>query len=215
MTFGWILADHNGNIITQGYGHTNGRPSSLRSEAAGMLAVSIFLGMIQKWTNFHFEQIPITMYADNKSLITRQNEHLQYEATYPNSTLAPEYDLTEEIYCTHRKYNIEATFCHVKGHQDDDQDIDDLTLPARLNVYADRLASRFYKEGSPSNPRVLMSPSHRAHLLIQGVSITNDYNYQLLRAHTEPHYIHYLQDKFGWDITTELEIHWKGLRNGL
>ena len=45
MTFRWILADDRGQVITQGYGPTNGRPSSLRSEAAGMLAVSIFLDL--------------------------------------------------------------------------------------------------------------------------------------------------------------------------
>ena len=62
---------------------------------------------------------------------------------------------------------------------------------------------------------VLATPTHRVHLLIQGVSITNDYNNQLLRAYTEPQYIKYLQDKFHWDIPTVLSIHWKALRNGL
>ena len=158
MTFGWILADDRGQVITQGYGPINGRPSRLRSEAAGMLAVSIFLGFIQEWTNYHFQEIPITIYTDNKILITRQTNHLEYTNPYPNCTLTPEYDLTEEIFVTHSNYNIKATFCHVKGHQDDNQDIEDLSIPAKLNVYADKLASCFYKEGHKSKPQVHETP---------------------------------------------------------
>ena len=180
-----------------------------------MLAVSTFLGLIQKWTNFHFEELRVTFYADNKSLIARQTNHLAYTNTYPNCTLNSEFDLTEEIFRTHSQYHITATFCHVKGHQDNQHNIEHLSIPARLNVFADKLATRFYKEGHHSSLRVYATPSHAAHLIIQGVSITNDYNKQLLRAYTEPQYIQYLQDKFQWDIPTVISIHWKALRSGL
>ena len=48
MTFGWILSDTGGNRIIKGYGRCNGEASSMQAEAAGILAVSIFIGMIQK-----------------------------------------------------------------------------------------------------------------------------------------------------------------------
>ena len=146
----------------------------------GCLQYLFFLGLLQEWTNFHFEEIPITIYADNKNLITRQTNHLEYTHPYPNCTLNPEFDLTEEISRTHSKYNIKATFCHVKGHQDNHQNIENLSIRAKLNVYADKLATCFYKEGQHSGLKAHGTPSHSAHLLIQGVSITNDYTNQLL-----------------------------------
>ena len=69
-----------------------------------------------------------------------------YYDPYPNVTLDPEFDLTEEIYKTHKQYNINASFQHVKGHQDASIDVQDLTLDAQLNVEADHL-NAFYKEG--------------------------------------------------------------------
>ena len=148
-------------------------------------------------------------------MITRQNNHLEFTNPYPNCTLTPQYDLTGEIFATHSKYKIQARFCHVKEHQDDNQDNDGLSLSAKLDVYADKLAMRFYIEGQPSKPKVYDTPSHKTHLLIEEINITNDYNNQLLRAHTEPQYIKYLQDKFDWDIPTDTSIHWKALKNGL
>ena len=55
-------------------------------------------------------------------------------------TLEPEFDLVEEIYATHQRYNIAASFQHVKGHQDGSKELRSLPLPAQLNVEADSLA---------------------------------------------------------------------------
>ena len=180
-----------------------------------MLAVSTFLGMILKWTNFHFEEIQVTFYADNKSLIDRQQQHLNYQVPYPNMTLGPEYDLLEEIFSIHSTYKIKAQFQHVKGHQDERKKFENLSIPAQLNVKADNLASRFYREGQLSSPIIHMTPSHKAHLILHGKSITNDYNNQLLRAHTEPSYFKHLQQKFQWDLPTLLSIDWTALKTSL
>ena len=103
----------------------------------------------------------------------------------------------------------------ISYRQINNQDIEDLSIPAKLNVYADKLATRFYKEGQASSLQVHNTTSHKAQLQIQGISITNDYNNQLLRAYTEPRYIQYLQEKFDWDIPTVTSIHWKAFKNGL
>ena len=67
MTYGWILSSMDSVKIAKGYGPCNGRPSSLRNEAAGMLAASIFLSMIQEFTNNTFVEIEVTFLADNNS----------------------------------------------------------------------------------------------------------------------------------------------------
>ena len=56
MTFGWVLAQANGTSLVKGYSRCNDRAStSMRAEAAGMLATFIFLGMLQKYTSFYFK----------------------------------------------------------------------------------------------------------------------------------------------------------------
>ena len=46
MTYGWVLATPKGTRIATGHSPSDGRPSSMRSEGQGMLAVSLFLAMI-------------------------------------------------------------------------------------------------------------------------------------------------------------------------
>lgn len=52
MTYGWILSTTKGQRIAKGNGPCNGRPSSMRSKAAGMLAISLFIGMIQEISQY-------------------------------------------------------------------------------------------------------------------------------------------------------------------
>ena len=92
-----------------------------------MLAVSLFLAMIQLYTNSS-TTIKIEFKSDNQELINRQNNHKEYTLPYPNATLKAEYDLTKQIYQTHRDYNIKGSFSHVYSHQDTDTDFDKLPL---------------------------------------------------------------------------------------
>ena len=123
--------------LALGMGSCHSRPSSLRSKASAMLSASLFIGMIQVFTNFAFSSIKMTFAADNSSLIRRQSDCLGFTHCYPNLTLASEFDLTEQIHLTHKKYHITATFVHVKGHQDSTKAIHKLPLLAQLNIEAD------------------------------------------------------------------------------
>ena len=118
MTSAWVLSSPSGQRLALGMSTCHGRPSSLRSDASAMLSASLFIGMVQVFTNFAFSSIQVIFAADNSALIRRQTERLGFTNCYPNLTLASEFDLTEQIYVTHKEYHIEATFVHVKGHQD-------------------------------------------------------------------------------------------------
>ena len=55
MSYGWRL--NNGNqFVASGNGPCNGKGSSLNAESAGMLAVTVFLGMLQD--SLGFARIP-------------------------------------------------------------------------------------------------------------------------------------------------------------
>ena len=211
MTFGWIASRPNGHRLVKGFGPCNGRPSSLRSEAAGMLAATMFFAMIQHWPHSDVPSLEIHFHADNMELIQRQWAHRTYTDPYPNATMKAEFDLVEQIYISIQKYQLQAKFYHVKGHQDANCDYKDLSLASQLNVDADKLAGEAYSKSSLSTQQTLLLPSCPAILSIRNISITNDYNTQLIRAFTEPEYIGYLQERFHWSNHTTEIIAWKSL----
>ena len=122
----------------------SGRQNLLPSEAAGMLSVSLFVALLT--THYEIESVDITFVSDSIELIQRSTSHLDYTNPYPNTTLTSEYDLTEQIYLTHKAYNINAKFEHVKGHQDDKLEYHQLPLNAQLNIDDDALAGLFQKD---------------------------------------------------------------------
>ena len=87
----------------------------------------------------------------------------------------------------------------MKGHQDDDdEDYNDLSMEAQLNVDADELEELHFLSGTPSRPQTQLLLSCPAILTLRGITITNDYRRHLMQAYTKPAYIGYLQDKFNW-----------------
>ena len=109
-----------------------------------------------------------------------------------------EYDLTEQIHQTHREHNIKGSFSHVYGHQDNNTEFDKLPLDAQLNVEADALAEDYYSDKIQSNPETHILPACPEMLVLNGITVSNNYKKHLLRAYTEPTYIRYLQGKLNW-----------------
>ena len=141
MTFGWILAVRSGIRLAKAAGPCSGRGSSLRAESAGMLAISLFVGLLFQY--FHRTEVKVICISDNAELIKRQIEHLEYDIPYTNMSLKAEFDLTEQIYLSHKALNIQANFQHVKGHQDKNKKKKDLPLFAQLNIEADQEAGDY------------------------------------------------------------------------
>jgi hypothetical protein len=52
-------------------------------------------------------------------LIIRVRDHLTYDESYPNGTLAANWDAVKKIAETLNQMPIETSFHHVKGHQHD------------------------------------------------------------------------------------------------
>ena len=81
----------------------------------------------------------------NLKPINKSKEHANYTDPYPNNTLSSEFDITEQIYQTNKTYKIDASFQHVYGHQDT-KSRGEMSMEAKLNVEADRLAGEYQDE---------------------------------------------------------------------
>jgi len=140
--------------------------------------------LIKEYTGRNLSSI--TFVSDNQELINRCNAHLQYVIPYPNETVKSEFDVTEQIYITASKYKLKPSYHWVKGHQDDNAPTNELSIMAQLNVEADRLAGDFQRDHGKFRPIITLLPSCPAMLTIRGISITSNYNKQLIKAFVEP-----------------------------
>ena len=90
-----------------------------------------------------------------------------------------------------------------------------MSTEAILNVEADRLVGKYQGELGAYSPITHMYPSSPAVLEINGMTIANNIRHQLIKAYSEPKYIHYLQQKNKWNNKTVNSIAWKCLNLGL
>ena len=97
MTYGRVMYSNTKQKLVTGNGPCVGRPSLMRGEAAGMLSPIILVATLRQISN-HVMGIPkIKFMADNQSLITRETQHKEYNAPYPNYILKAEFYLIEQI----------------------------------------------------------------------------------------------------------------------
>ena len=111
MTYGWVLANpKTEKILARGSGAgCGGSGSLLCAEAFGMLAANVFLQLACRFTN-RSDFVRVVNIADNKTLIDRCTDHLQYNDLYPNAVLDTEQDATKEAYWEATKLPIQAIF---------------------------------------------------------------------------------------------------------
>ena len=123
-------------------------------------------------------------------------DHKEYHFPFPNETTKSEFDITEQIFCTTKAYNISADCNWVRDHQDRDKEYHKLDTCARLNDDADRLAGEYqiHKETFRSLAPIL--PSCPAMVSILGISVISNIFKNLIRAYTEPQFMGYLQTKY-------------------
>jgi hypothetical protein len=88
----------------------------------------------------------------------------QFENGLPNPTLEPDWDVLHEIRWTFQQQLSGGKLVHTKGHQDDKQKYDTLSLLAQLNVDADKLACQYQDRHGDTHPKVLLFPHAAAQL---------------------------------------------------
>jgi hypothetical protein len=209
MTFGWIIALPDGTRLARCSGPAYGPfGSSFRAEGYGFLSVSRFLlrlhdfcGITPSWR--------VQLMTDNLGLLTRVEKCLPYLDPFPNTTLQPDWDVTNEIIVTLQSMQIKPTFEHVRGHQDDHIEYDALPLDAQLNVDADHEAGYHQTMFPAQRPLIPRLPHNRAQLCLSNKVISSKLKQSIRDAFTVPPYLEYLQQRHRWTPEAMASIDWK------
>jgi hypothetical protein len=117
-SFGWCLSLSDGTRLACCSGPGHGPGTSHRAEGYGVLSAVCFVSRLQHFTDTS-DPWPLHFPTDNKGLLTRIAQRQAYAANYANATLAPDWDLIEEIVSQLCALPVLPKFKHVKGHQDD------------------------------------------------------------------------------------------------
>lgn len=127
------------------------RTTSSRAEAYGLLSVLLFLRHFIKYT--HLERVPIIkLFMDSASVIQLVSDMMTWPYYYLSATMGVDWDVLQEIVKLCKSFHTPPTLNHVKGHQDNKQRYEDLTLEAQLNVDANEIAALYqYKTDESTN----------------------------------------------------------------
>jgi hypothetical protein len=89
--------------------------TSFQAEGYGFLSVSRFLYRLHAFCGIE-PSWHIQLMTDNLRLLTRLEKSLPYPEPFPNLTLLPDCDVTNEVVQTLQVMQIQPSLEHVKGH---------------------------------------------------------------------------------------------------
>jgi hypothetical protein len=166
--------------------------SSFRAEAFGGLSGFASLWQIANTTKT-LEQCSKkdwSAYCDNKGYIFRSKKY-QKNCIDAAGVLANDADIIIAAHHWHQHFP-KTTFFHVLGHQDKKIPVEQLPIPAQLNVAADKLAGDYHASMSKPDERLLHLPGVSAQLLINNRVITTDPQKQMRHASLSQDFREYL-----------------------
>jgi hypothetical protein len=164
--------------------------------AAIVLAVSILLDTVSLPQPCRFT---IHLYSDNEGLTKRISAMQQWTNHYPSTALLSEWDILSVILALINKLPSVPLVQHVDGHQDDDQPVHLLSLPAHLNCEADSLATQALEEMPSPIPLVPVFPSAVCQPDVRDATTTRRHVSALRWAATTPAMVDYLCERNDWN----------------
>jgi hypothetical protein len=202
MSFGWSMSLLSGQRLATCAGPVPGsKQSSFRAEGYGLLSITrfihhlfIFCGVRPEWK--------IQLSSDNDPLIQRIATTRPYTQCFPNSTLEADWDVVHMIVRTLQDLPCIIRVTHVKGHQDDHKDYEDLPLDAQLNCDADHEAVQHQTIHATYRPRVPRIVLNTAQLHILGATINSGYKPAIRNAYSEKPLLAYIQSRNSWSDDT-------------
>jgi exonuclease III len=220
-SFGWVIGTSTSTgdfILWHGFGIAEGyAPGSFRAEGYGTLAALRFL---IRFSTFHRIDPPTELFCsekkpyheilfDNEGLIKRINGARARKHLLPNSSLWAEFDIQAGIMEAIAAFPAPIKFVHIKGHQDSKKKKEDLPFRARLNIYADALATKARRTLPASLRIVPFIPACEAHLILDGRSITHHFPREIRIHCNRTALFQYFFNHFGWTRATIEDIDWQ------
>jgi hypothetical protein len=115
---------------------------SYRAEGYGRMSVLLFLTLYMRYYNINLvDGLRVMSYCNNSSLLKAEEYFHTRDVDSSSWYLKPDHDVTMTLSEVREGLPLQLISRHVKSHQDDKCDFDDLTRPAQLNVLADRRAT--------------------------------------------------------------------------
>lgn len=189
---------------------------STRSEMTGVLAILILLQIICE--EFSITSGNFTIYCDDKEAINVKQNHpylLSYVRFCSNN-----YDLRQEIRSQLPKLKLTVSFCHVKGHKDDDTEFEYDTAPqsTKRNIDMDRQAKEFL-ESLPAKLRPhRCAPSYPNQLVclkIHNSVVVSNFLHHIKLNHLGPRMENRLHQKQIMLNMDQTEVNWRAYERAM
>ena len=209
-----IITTPKGKVLYSNYGPVLSDPEYLASDRAELMALlSILTRLPRLYSSFciPFPQSPLHIYSDSEvsiKHIRNPSKFLHFSSTFINNA-----DIILEIHAVIKASPIKFHFHHVTSHQDEHLPSDSLSLPATINIEADRIADLQYLQPITQHHRKM------PHLPAQAVSfsspfhrLTNNTSEEIVRLHRDSRTEETLIDH--WNISPSIlhKIEWYGLK---
>ena len=203
-SYGWIITTSNDIYLAKGSGTVFSKTlSSFHCEGYGILAALRFILLLR----LHFHQpVPnttITWWCDSLSLLQRLAPQ---PIPNPNRSKLADHDVESSIRHSVPLVTTKLQSIHIRSHQYDNEPLESIPLPHKLNRIADQLAIQHLSQISqPTSKAPLLDPA-RCQLHIGGNTITRALPMYLRSAFSDKHIRTHLLRRL--DIAPNLDILW-------
>eukprot|EP00957_Ditylum_brightwellii_P141273 10763742-Ditylum_brightwellii.AAC.1 len=205
MSFGWVVSPLNSMILATHSGPVFGHASLFCAEGYSLLLVTCFLYHLQRYTQLTLP-CNISIYIDNKGAVTRATSQIEYEYGYPYNTLEHDWDVIAQSAEYLQTLGSKLKVAHVKSHQDDNCDFDQLDLLAQLNAQAVKLATAYRVNASQPQVAIQQSPINDTQLIHDSGTITGHYCKKIHNIATEKDLAQHIMETNSWTIEDFLWI---------
>ena len=199
-SFGWVLGNRDGVRLARGKGMVTGHdPKSYRAEFQGCRSGLTFLVLLLK----HFKLTPsgqLLVYLDNQGVVKKTAKLGEFRMALAKTALHSEWDMMASTHHLLNQLPVRPILIHVKGHQDDDADveIDSLSLESQMNIEADALASEVLLQDEEPAVEVPVCPHSRAMLDLAGTTVNRHIRSTMMFHIRRERYQTYVCNRFHW-----------------
>ena len=214
-SFSSLLASPKGRLLYSNYGPVLGDPEYLASDRAELTAILSIITRIPHLYNFFeipFPSTPLQLYTDSEIAIKLIGNRTKVDKI--SSTFLNNIDIVLEIHSILDTIPISYSFHHISSHQDKELPASALTIPAKLNIEADRIADLQYLRPRTEHEQLMPHlPAQQVSFSSSSYRLTHNTLEEVIRHHRDSNTESVLPEH--WQINSELlhHIDWLGLHN--